>query len=217
MPVVLLVFGLVVAFSRTTTATEHVAHAAAAGARAAVSAQTAGGATALASDVVADSLAQVGMSCEPPAVAGTFTPGGSVTVTVSCTVDLGDVTRFGAIPGSRTLDGVGDGGHRPDAGWRPVTRRTHGERGSVSLLVVIMVPALLMAAGLVLDGGRQLQARRETAAAAAVGGPGGCPDDRAGGLRAPARSRAWRRHAGSPSSPHSATRARSTSHRRSSR
>ena len=31
----------------------------------------------------------------------------------------------------------------------------------MSLLVVIMVPALLFAAGLVLDGGRQLQARRD--------------------------------------------------------
>lgn len=40
-------------------------------------------------------------------------------------------------------------------------RRATGQRGSVSLLVVIMLPALLMAAGLVLDGGRQLQARRE--------------------------------------------------------
>ena len=35
----------------------------------------------------------------------------------------------------------------------------------MSLLVVIMAPALLMAAGLVLDGGRQLQARRD------AGGP----------------------------------------------
>jgi Flp pilus assembly protein TadG len=46
-------------------------------------------------------------------------------------------------------------------------QRLRGERGSVSLLVVVMVPALLMAAGLVLDGGRQLQARREASAAAA--------------------------------------------------
>lgn len=44
--------------------------------------------------------------------------------------------------------------------------RGRGEAGSVSLLVVIMVPALLMAGGLVLDGGRQLQARREATAAA---------------------------------------------------
>jgi Flp pilus assembly protein TadG len=46
------------------------------------------------------------------------------------------------------------------------TRRTRGERGNVSLLVVIMLPALLMAAGLVLDGGRQLQARRDANGAA---------------------------------------------------
>ena len=49
-----------------------------------------------------------------------------------------------------------------------MTRRWRGDRGSVSLLVVIMVPALLMAAGLVLDGGRQLEARRDAAAAAAA-------------------------------------------------
>jgi Flp pilus assembly protein TadG len=46
-------------------------------------------------------------------------------------------------------------------------RRLHGDRGSVSLLVVLMVPALLMVAGLVLDGGRQLQTRRDAAGAAA--------------------------------------------------
>jgi Flp pilus assembly protein TadG len=45
-------------------------------------------------------------------------------------------------------------------------RRTHREQGSVSLLVVILLPALLMAAGLVLDGGRQLQVRREANGAA---------------------------------------------------
>jgi Flp pilus assembly protein TadG len=46
--------------------------------------------------------------------------------------------------------------------------RLRGSRGNVSLLVVIMLPALLMAAGLVLDGGRQLQVRRETSAAASA-------------------------------------------------
>jgi hypothetical protein len=45
-----------------------------------------------------------------------------------------------------------------------MSRRARGDRGSVSLLVVIMVPALLAAAGLVLDGGRQLEARRDAAA-----------------------------------------------------
>jgi Flp pilus assembly protein TadG len=48
------------------------------------------------------------------------------------------------------------------------TARMRGERGSVSLLIVLLVPAMLMAAGLVLDGGRQLQTRRDAAAAAAA-------------------------------------------------
>ncbi len=46
--------------------------------------------------------------------------------------------------------------------------RLRGTHGNVSLLVVIMLPALLVAAGLVLDGGRQLQVRRDTSAAAAA-------------------------------------------------
>ena len=58
----------------------------------------------VAARVVGDSLAGVGMTdCGPPAVVGSFTPGGRVTVTVSCVVDLGDVTKFGLLPGSRTL------------------------------------------------------------------------------------------------------------------
>ena len=45
-------------------------------------------------------------------------------------------------------------------------RRCSGQRGSVSVFVVVMVPALLAAAGLVLDGGRQLEARRSAHGAA---------------------------------------------------
>ena len=52
---------------------------------------------------MSDALDQYGMTCAAPTVAGTFTPGGSITVTVSCTVDLGDLTQLGLIPGSRTL------------------------------------------------------------------------------------------------------------------
>jgi Flp pilus assembly protein TadG len=48
------------------------------------------------------------------------------------------------------------------------TARARGDRGSLSLLVVIMLPALLVAGGLVLDGGRQLQARRTADGAAAA-------------------------------------------------
>ena len=47
-------------------------------------------------------------------------------------------------------------------------RRAHGTSGSVSLLVVILLPALVIAGGLVLDGGRQLQVRREAQAAASA-------------------------------------------------
>ena len=43
-----------------------------------------------------------------------------------------------------------------------------GSRGNVSLLVVILLPALLAAAGLVLDGGRQLAVRRDASAAASA-------------------------------------------------
>ena len=105
LPTVLLLFGLVVAFGRTTTAATNVEHAAAVGARAAVAAQTAGGASARANVVVSESLAGSGLSCrsQDTSVNGSFRPGGRVTVTVSCVVALGDVTRFGFLPGSRTL------------------------------------------------------------------------------------------------------------------
>lgn len=45
--------------------------------------------------------------------------------------------------------------------WRP-----RGDRGYVSLFIVMMIPVVLVAAGLVLDGGRQLQARRDANGAA---------------------------------------------------
>ena len=84
-------------------------------------------------------------------------------------------------------------------------RRAAGARGSVSLLVVIMLPALLVAAGLVLDGGRQLQARREARASGRGRGPRGDAADRGRALRprtgpgagvrtGPRRARPARRH-----------------------
>jgi Flp pilus assembly protein TadG len=104
-PALLLLFGLVVAFGRTTVAGTDVEHAARVGARAAASAQTSGGGRALAKEVVLDSLRDAGMACAAGpsvAVAGSWTPGGQVSVTVSCTASLADVTRLG-LPGSRTL------------------------------------------------------------------------------------------------------------------
>ena len=119
--------------------------------------------------MVGESLAGSGLACQSQAtsVSGAFTPGGRVTVTVSCVVALGDVTQFGLIPGSRTLTASAtEVIDRTRGGDLMAERRLRGCRGNVSLLVVIMVPALLMAAGLVLDGGRQLQARRDAGAAA---------------------------------------------------
>ncbi len=172
LPVVLLLFALVVAFGRATTAQQHVQHAAAVGARAAAGAQTAGGASNVASRVVGESLAGVGMttcgSAGDRRLVDTRRPGHGVGVVRRRSRGPRPVR---AAPGIAHAHRVGDRGHRPHARWRVnprSPRRLRGERGSVSLLVVILAPALLMAAGLVLDGGRQLQARRDAAGAAAA-------------------------------------------------
>jgi Flp pilus assembly protein TadG len=105
MPALLMLFGLVIAFGRTTAADSDVEHAARVGARAAASAQTAGGGDELAQQVVADSLRRAGLSCAggpSVSVGGPWTPGGRVTVSVSCTASLADVSKLG-LPGSRTL------------------------------------------------------------------------------------------------------------------
>lgn len=47
-------------------------------------------------------------------------------------------------------------------------RRLRGHRGNVSLLVVVLLPAFLIAAGLVLDGGQQLRQRRAATGDAAA-------------------------------------------------
>ena len=104
-PVLLAMFALVVLFGRTTTAATDVSHAARVGARAAAAAQSIGGATTRATAVVDQSLADSGLSCAERSVAitGSMQPGGRVTVTVRCVASLADVTRYGFIPGSRTL------------------------------------------------------------------------------------------------------------------
>lgn len=48
------------------------------------------------------------------------------------------------------------------------TGRLRATSGYVSLFVVILIPVVLMAAGLVLDGGRQLEARRQAQGAASA-------------------------------------------------
>jgi len=49
-----------------------------------------------------------------------------------------------------------------------MSTRWRSERGSVSLLIVLLLPALVVSAGLVLDGGRQIEVRREAHGAAAA-------------------------------------------------
>jgi Flp pilus assembly protein TadG len=104
-PVLLLMFAVVVLFGRATTADTDVAHAARVGARAAAAAQSMAGAHRRAATVVAESLADSGLSCvqRSVSVAGSLQPGGRITVTVRCVASLADVTRYGFIPGSRTL------------------------------------------------------------------------------------------------------------------
>lgn len=104
-PAVLMLFGVVVLFGRTTAADSDVEHAARVGARAAVAAQSWSGARTRAAAVVQESLASSGLSCvdHSVGVSGSLQPGGRVTVTVRCVASLADVTRYGAIPGAKTL------------------------------------------------------------------------------------------------------------------
>jgi Flp pilus assembly protein TadG len=105
MPVLLALFAVVVLFGRTTTADTDVEHAARVGARAAAAAQSMGGASSRAAAVVDQSLADSGLACarRSVAVSGSMQPGGRITVTVRCVASLADVTKYGFIPGSRTL------------------------------------------------------------------------------------------------------------------
>lgn len=104
-PVVLAMFALVVAYGRTTQADGKVEHAAAVGARAAATAQTAGGGSAAATTVATRSLGDAGLACSSSSVSvgGDYSPGGRVTVTVTCVATLADLTGLGLPIGSRTL------------------------------------------------------------------------------------------------------------------
>lgn len=103
-PALLVLFALVVAFGRATTAADDVEHAARVGARAAVSAQTDGAAEVRARQAASTSLQGSGLSCtsQSVAVAGSVAPGARMTVTVTCVTSLSDLVQFG-MPGSKTL------------------------------------------------------------------------------------------------------------------
>lgn len=101
----LLVLFFVVGGMRVINSNGDVAAAARSGARAAATARTAGQADADATAVVGNMLASRGVACSGGpgvSVSGAGVPGGAVTVTVTCTVSLGDVVIVG-FPGSRNV------------------------------------------------------------------------------------------------------------------
>jgi Flp pilus assembly protein TadG len=102
MPAVLAAFALAIVFGRAQGASNSISHAAHAGARAAASAQTHAGAVERASAAVARALAESPCVEYEISVAGTWSPGGSAFVSVSCAVDLSDVSGLIVVPGSRT-------------------------------------------------------------------------------------------------------------------
>jgi Flp pilus assembly protein TadG len=104
-PLFVLVLLVVVALGRLAEARLVVADAAHQAARAASLARTEGDARSQAQSVVSTALGQAGASCRRIHVhvsTADLTPGASVTARVSCTADLGDLTRTG-MPGRTTL------------------------------------------------------------------------------------------------------------------
>jgi Flp pilus assembly protein TadG len=94
---------------RVTNSAGDVDAAARAAARAAAAQRDMGAATGAASQVAASALASRGVACAGgPAVSvgGSVTPGGIVTVTVTCVVSLADA-RLGGFSGSRSVTGHG--------------------------------------------------------------------------------------------------------------
>jgi Flp pilus assembly protein TadG len=104
-PVLLLVVVLMVGIGRIDSAQGDVQAAARAGVQAAVVQADPNDAQLQATSVADSTLAGAGLTCESPQVAtdvSDFTPGGWVSVNVTCVTSLADVTVPG-LPGSKTL------------------------------------------------------------------------------------------------------------------
>ena len=103
-PVIIVLLLVVVAFGRYAHSRQLVEQASAAAARAASLATSAGQAQQRAQSAAAASLADAGVSCTGTSVDvdADFRPGGTVTVTLSCTADLTDLTMAG-VPGTTTV------------------------------------------------------------------------------------------------------------------
>jgi Flp pilus assembly protein TadG len=107
-PVVLALLCLVVGLGRIADADGQVTGAARDAARAASLARTPADAIRLARQAAATDVAQAGIDCRDLQVATdttTFIPGGTVRVTVRCTVDLSGLA-FAGLPGAKTLVGA---------------------------------------------------------------------------------------------------------------
>jgi Flp pilus assembly protein TadG len=104
-PAVLVLLLFVVAGGRLVLAREHVDAAARDAARAGTIARSAVSAEAEATRVADARLADAGVTCRTLHVNVDLTdyrPGGTVTTTIDCTVDLSDLTLLG-VPGTRTI------------------------------------------------------------------------------------------------------------------
>lgn len=104
-PVLLLVVVLMISLGRIDSAEGDVESAARAGVQAAVVQDNPDDAQAQAVAAVASTLGTAGLTCPSPQVStntSNFTPGGSVSVTVTCVTSLADVSVPG-VPGTKTL------------------------------------------------------------------------------------------------------------------
>jgi Flp pilus assembly protein TadG len=104
-PVLLLVIVLMISLGRIDSAQGDVESAARAGVQAAVVQNNPNDAQAQAVAAVASTLGTAGLTCPAPQVStntSDFTPGGSVSVTVTCVTTLADVSVPG-VPGTKTL------------------------------------------------------------------------------------------------------------------
>ena len=184
-PIVIVLLLLVVGLGRYAHGKQLVEQAAAAAARAASLTSTAAQANTQAQRAAAGSLADAGVSCTGMTTTvdtGSFRPGGVVTVTITCTADLTDIAISG-LPGTATFTATG----RARPGSSPSVRRSRSpamtppsaipaarlgvairrrwmrlqddrDRGSITAYLLIMTVALVLLAGLVLDGGAALTA-----------------------------------------------------------
>lgn len=103
LPVVFLALALIAVAGRQTGANNTVEHAANAAARAAAGAQTMGGAQQRAATVASSTTSETCASAPTVSVGGSVEPGGTVTVTVTCTAQLGDHGARLGIGTTRTL------------------------------------------------------------------------------------------------------------------